>query len=328
VFLMRFDLRAPGKSAEQRADLYDAAIEMAAWAEDKGCASVVVSEHHASEDGYIPSPYVLAAAIAAVTTSVPINVAAAILPLYDPVRLAEDIITLDHVSRGRVMHTLAIGYRPVEYELHGVDFTRRGAIADEKLAILLSHLRGTAAGPKMTPEPFTPGGPTICVGGGTPPAARRAGRHGVGFIAQGGGPELEAAYNAAAAEAGLDPVFCMVPSPDNPQSIMVNDDVDAGWAEVGESLLADAMPYFAWNQEAGLAAGTVSLTEATTVDELRAANGSHRVVTVAEAVELIRTYGMLGVQPLCGGLDPDIAWTYLRRLVDEVLPAAAAPAPA
>ena len=173
MFLMRFDLRAPGKSAEQRADLYDAAIEMAAWAEDKGCASVVVSEHHASEDGYIPSPYVLAAAIAAVTTTVPISVAAAILPLYDPVRLAEDIITLDHVSRGRVMHTLAIGYRPVEYELHGVDFTRRGAIADEKLAILLSHLRGTADGPKMTPEPFTPGGPTICFGGGTPPAARR-----------------------------------------------------------------------------------------------------------------------------------------------------------
>jgi len=327
VFLMRFDLRAPGKSAEQRADLYDAAIEMAAWAEDKGCASVVVSEHHASEDGYIPSPYVLASAIAAVTKTVPISVAAAILPLYDPVRLAEDIITLDHVSRGRVMHTLAIGYRPVEYELHGVDFTRRGAIADEKLAILLSHLRGTADGPKMTPEPFTPGGPTICFGGGTPPAARRAGRHGLGFIAQGGGPELEEAYNAAAAEAGLDPVFCMVPPPDMPQSIMVNDDVDAGWAEVGESLLADAMPYFAWNQEAGLAAGTVSLTDAGTVDELRAANGSHRVVTVDEAVELIRTYGMLGVQPLCGGLDPDIAWTYLRRLVDEVLPAAAAPAP-
>ena len=323
MFLMRFDLRAPGKTAEQRADLYEAAIEMAAWAEDKGCASVVVSEHHASEDGYIPSPYVLAAAIAATTRTIPINVAAAILPLYDPVRLAEDMITLDHVSRGRVMHTLAIGYRPVEYELHGVDFTRRGAIAEEKLGILLSHLRGTAEGPRMTPEPFTPGGPTVCFGGGSRPAARRAGRHGVGFIAQGGGPELEEAYDEGARAAGVDPVFCMVPPPDMPQSIMVNDDVDAGWDEVGEALLADAMPYFAWNQEAGLAAGTVSLTEASTVDELRAANGSHRVVTVDQAVELIKRYGMLGVQPLCGGLDPGIAWTYLRRLADEVIPAAA-----
>ena len=324
MFLMRFDMRAPGKTAEQRADLYQAAVEMSAWAEDKGCASVVVSEHHASDDGYLPSPYILAAAIASATTTVPISVAAALLPLYDPVRLAEDIITLDHVSRGRVMHTLAIGYRPVEYELHGVDFTRRGAIADEKLGILLSHLRGTAAGPRMTPEPFTPGGPMICFGGGSKAAARRAGRHGVGFIAQASVPELEVAYEEAAREAGVEPVFCMIPPPDMPQSIFVNDDLDAGWAEVGESLLADAMPYYTWNVEAGLEADTVSLTNASTVDELRAANGSHRVFTVDQAVALVRSHGMLGVQPLCGGLDPDIAWTYLRRLVEEVLPAAAA----
>ena len=34
--------------------------------------------------------------------------------------------------------------------------------------------------------------------------------------------------------------------------------------------------------------------------------------------------GSLGLQPLCGGLDPEVAWTYLRRVVDEVLPIAAA----
>jgi hypothetical protein len=108
-----------------------------------------------------------------------------------------------------------------------------------------------------------------------------------------------------------------------PQSVFVNDDVDAGWEEVGASLLADALPYYTWNVEAGMEADTVSLTKASTVDELRAANGSHRVLTVAEAADLVRSHGMLGVQPLCGGLDPDLAWTYLRRLVEEVLPAAA-----
>src|SRR5437868_11571887 len=100
MYLMRFDLRAPGKSAEERADLYQAAIEMAEWADDKGCISVVVSEHHASEDGYLPSPLTLAAAMAVRTKNVPIAVAAALLPLYDPVRLAEELITLDHLSRG------------------------------------------------------------------------------------------------------------------------------------------------------------------------------------------------------------------------------------
>src|SRR4051812_40216931 len=117
---MRFDMRAPGRSAEERAALYQAAIDMAAWADTRGCLSVVVSEHHASEDGYLPSPLPMAAAMAAVTTNTPIAVAAALLAMYEPVRLAEDMIVLDHISRGRVMYVLGLGYRPVEYELHGV----------------------------------------------------------------------------------------------------------------------------------------------------------------------------------------------------------------
>lgn len=321
MFLMRFDMRAPGKSPAERAALYGAAVEMAAWAEDKGCASVVVSEHHVSDDGYLPAPYLLAASMAAVTTSVPIAVAAAPLPLYDPVRLAEEMIVLDHISRGRVAHTLALGYRPLEYELFGVDYKRRGAIADEKLAVLLSHVRGTAAEPRATPEPFTPGGPFISWGGATKAAARRAGRHGLGFIAQTDLPELKDAYVDAAVEAGYEPGLCVLPSLAAPTSVFVNDDIEAGWREVGPSLLADALSYADWNEAAGMAGITVSLSKGKTVEELRAEKGPHRVVTVDEAVALVETHGILGLQPLCGGLDPHIAWTYLHRVVDDVLPA-------
>ena len=59
MFTMRFDMRAPDFGAP-RADLYRAAIEMAAWAEDKGCAAVQVCEHHRSKDGYLPAPMILA----------------------------------------------------------------------------------------------------------------------------------------------------------------------------------------------------------------------------------------------------------------------------
>lgn len=59
------------------------------------------------------------------------------------------------------------------------------------------------------------------------------------------------------------------------------------------------------------------------MDELRAENGAHRVVTTKEAVELVRTFGMVALHPLCGGLDPDVAWPYLRRVVDDVVPAVA-----
>lgn len=318
MFILRFDMRAPGASADQRADLYRAAIEMAAYADATGKASIAVCEHHAASDGYLPSPIPLASAIAAVTTNAPIAVAATLLPFYDPVRLAEDMIVVDHISRGRAVFTLGIGYRPEEYELYGLDFARRGAIADEKLAALVHHLSGASG---VTPGPYSPGGPMLTWGGASKPAARRAGRNGIGFLAQGGDRAvLESTYAAAAEEAGQAPGICMVPPVDFPASVFVHDDVDAGWDEVGPALLHDAVAYAEWNESTGMADVTTSLSKATTVDALRADGGSHRVVTSDEAVELVKKYGMLGLQPLCGGLAPAVAWPYLRRVVEDVLP--------
>lgn len=324
MFSMRFDMRAPGRSAEERAALYRAAIDMAAWADGNGCSSIAISEHHASDDGYLPSPFPLASAMAAVTASTPIVVAAALLPLYDPIRLAEDLIVLDHISRGRVTVVLGVGYRAVEYDVHGVDYAERGRIADEKLAILLEALRGASAGaaPCLTPAPYSAAGPMVAWGGASKPAARRAGRHGVHFIGQADRPGLREAYEEAARAAGHEPGICYLPTAGAPLSAFVNDDLDAGWREVGPALLADAMPYYRWNQEAGSAGYTVSLSRSTTVDELRKEQGSHRVLTVLEAADVIRTFGSLSLQPLCGGLDPDVAWPYLRRVADEVIPTA------
>ena len=59
MFTMRFDMRAPAGGASTT-DLYKAAVEMAAWSETRGGVAAVISEHHASEDGYIPSPMLLA----------------------------------------------------------------------------------------------------------------------------------------------------------------------------------------------------------------------------------------------------------------------------
>ena len=51
MFMMRFDMRVPGKTPAQIADQYRAAIEMAQWADDKGCIGIGLSEHHCAEDG-------------------------------------------------------------------------------------------------------------------------------------------------------------------------------------------------------------------------------------------------------------------------------------
>lgn len=323
MYMMRFDMRVPGMSPEQIAEQYRAAIDMAQWVDGKGSFSLAISEHHASEDGYIPAPLLLASGMAAVTQNIGIMVAATLLPLYDPVRLAEEMIVLDHISRGRVSYVLGIGYRPEEYELYDLDFKQRGAIADEKLAKLLQTFKQTAAGegmPRVTPTAYSAGHPHIFWGGGSKPAARRAGRNGLGFLAQNNAPGLQETYEAACREAGFEPGPCLLPPPDMPGIVFVHPDPDQGWDEIGQYLLADALSYAEWNNKAGLDATVLSQSQ--TVEALRQENGNYRVVSVDEAVALMRQWGRLPLHPLCGGVPAELAWRYLRRVVDEVMPAA------
>jgi alkanesulfonate monooxygenase SsuD/methylene tetrahydromethanopterin reductase-like flavin-dependent oxidoreductase (luciferase family) len=318
---MRFDMRAPDFGAP-RAELFAAALEMASFAETRGAIAAVVCEHHAFEDGYLPSPLIMATALAARTKTLPITVAIAILPLCHPVRLAEEMITLDIISEGRVSYVLAIGYRPVEYELYGVAFNRRGQIAEEKLGTLLKAKAGEpfemdGRTVQVTPPPLSAGGPMVSWGGSSATAAKRAARHGIGFLSQGGDPGLEDIYNQACREHGMDPGFCFVPPRDMTTCLFVADDLDAAWSELGPYLMHDVTSYAASNQGDET---TASLSFATTADELRAENRSHRIVTPDEAVELVNAGEPLQLHPLIGGLPPEIAWRYLRNVVDEVMP--------
>jgi alkanesulfonate monooxygenase SsuD/methylene tetrahydromethanopterin reductase-like flavin-dependent oxidoreductase (luciferase family) len=321
VFLLRFDMRAPAIGAPTT-ELYAAALDMAEWSESRGALMAVVCEHHTMEDGYLPSPLVLATAMAARTTTLSIMTAVLVLPLYEPIRLAEDMVVLDVLSGGRVSHVLAVGYRPEEYEHHGVDFHRRGRIADEHLGLLLRAKTGEpfehdGRRIHVTPAPVTPGGPRLAWGGGSVPAARRAGRFGLDFFAQGGDPGLADVYAEAAAAHGHEPGFCMIPSTDLATTVFVADDLDRAWEELGPHLLHDVRSYAAINEGN---AHTASLSRAQTIDELRAEDRTHRVITVAEAVDLARSRHPLPLQPLVGGLPPEIAWPYLRTVTDEVVP--------
>ena len=322
MYMMRFDMRVPGKTPAQIANHYCGAVEMAQWADTRGPCAIAISEHHASEDGYLPAPLILASAMAAVTSEVSIMVAATLLPLYDPVRLAEEMIVLDHISKGRVGYVLGMGYRPSEYALYGLDYSKRGEIADDKLGQLLDTLRQASAGtdmPRVTPAPFSPGQPMIMWGGGSKPAARRVGRNGLGFLAQNSAPGLEETYVEASREAGFEPGPCIIPPAGMPSVVFVHPDPDQGWDEVGPHLLADALSYADWNEQAGLTA--TNLSQSRTVASLREENGAYRVLAIDQAVELTQQWGRLPLHPLCGGCPPELAWTYLRRVIDEVMPA-------
>jgi alkanesulfonate monooxygenase SsuD/methylene tetrahydromethanopterin reductase-like flavin-dependent oxidoreductase (luciferase family) len=322
MFTMRFDMRAPVAGAPAP-ELYHAALDMVAWGENNGCVGALLCEHHMADDGYLPAPMLLASAMAARTSSLPITIAVVLLPLYNPVRLAEEMAVLDIISNGRVSYVAAIGYRPVEYEMYGVDYHRRGAIAEEKLGVLLAAKAGDPfefddRRIQVTPAPVTPGGPLVAWGGGSIAAARRAGRHGIGFFAQKGDPELRVAYQAAARQEGHQPGLCILPPADATTTVFVADDVDDDWDELGPYLMHDVLSYAAWNEGN---TDSASLSSVSTAEALRAENRSHRILTVEEAIELVRAGAPLGLHPLIGGLPPETAWRYLATVAERVMPA-------
>ena len=314
MFTMRFDMRTPVSGAPTPA-LYDAALEMCAWAETRGAVMAVLSEHHATADGHLPSPLILASAIAARTKVLNILVAAAVLPLYHPVRLAEDMTVLDNLSKGRVHYVFGIGHRPEEYEHMGVDSCRRGQTADSHLALILELFKGEpveVAGRRVhvTPAASTQGGPRLMIAGGTAAAARRAGRHGLGFIAYSNTPGLKETFEAESRAHGHQPGPAQFPDGRSPTAVFVTDDVDAAWAEIGSYLLHDARMAAAYRQGDDSVA---SITRADSADELRSATGPYAVMTIDDAVAQIRSGANLPLHPLCGGMPPDIAWPYLER---------------
>src|SRR2546427_8741478 len=119
ILCLGYDLRRAPFGATTSADLVATALDQCAWADRLGFATVVLSEHHGSPDGYLPSPLVLGAAIAARTQHLRLVIAALIAPLHDPIRLAEDIAVLDVVSGGRVIPVVSGGYVESEVRAFG-----------------------------------------------------------------------------------------------------------------------------------------------------------------------------------------------------------------
>ena len=292
---------------------------MAAWAETRGCVAAVLCEHHGAEDGYLPSPLMLGAAIAARTEQLQL-ILTIILPFYDVARLAEDMSVLDHISAGRATYMFGIGYLAQEYDYFGLSLSDRGRLADEKLGLLRRLLAGEEVEHdgrrmKVTPPPREPQGPAMSWGGASLAAARRAGRNGLGLLANGVVPGMKEAYQEACRQHGHEPGFMLLPERDTVTNCFVADDVDAAWDEIGKYLLHDAMAYSQWNPGNAVSA---NMNTAKTIDELRHTSSSHVILSVEEARQRLAGGEMFNLSPLCGGIPPEIAWLYLKRFAELI----------
>jgi alkanesulfonate monooxygenase SsuD/methylene tetrahydromethanopterin reductase-like flavin-dependent oxidoreductase (luciferase family) len=310
LFIMRFDLRNPAMAGTDLADRYEATLEMAEWADHHGCLAVSLSEHHASDDGYLPSPLVMAAAIAARTTNVAIAINALIAPFYDPLRLAEDVAVVDQISRGRLALTIAAGYADHEFEMFGVSPSDRPAIIRKTVETLRNawtgepfEFRGRRV--RVQPTPAQAGGPPIILGGSSEGAARRAARIADGFI-----PSIEEAWPPYRDE-------CLKlgkadPGPGmgvNAHVVFMAEDPEAAWAEYGPYFLHESNAYGAWNPTAGDGA----YRQLADVAELRDGD-QYRIVTPDEYATHVEVdcMGVARLHPMVGGIPPALAWEQLR----------------
>lgn len=322
VTVLRINLVDPAPAPAALSARYRAAVEMAAFADDRGLTTVQTEEHHATTNGWIPSPLTFAGAVFGATRRIGVTVSALITPLHDPLRLAEDLASLDLLSGGRLVTVAGIGYRPEEYAAHGKDWTRRGALQDEVLETLLSAWTGEpfryqGRTVRVTPRPYTQPHPLLLIGGSSRAAARRAARLGLPLFPSAHLPELEAYYHDRRAEFGTEG-WVMLP-PERTSLLHISEDPDRTWAVYGAYLLHEARTYASW-QSAGIRSAVRST--ATDTEALRR-EGVYRVVTPDECVGIAEEAGAQGsliLHPLCGGMPVDEGWRSLHLFAERVLP--------
>jgi probable LLM family oxidoreductase len=183
-------------SASQRLEEIIAAAKLA---DDAGLDVFGVGEHHRL-DFAISAPAVLMAAIAKATHRIRLTSAVTVLSAADPVRVFEDIATVDLISKGRAELIVGRGAFPEPFPLFGVDVRDYDELFSEKFDLLerlgcservsWSGLRRSALNDvAIAPRPLQPRVPTWIAVGGTPESAVRAGTLGAPMaLAVLGGP--------------------------------------------------------------------------------------------------------------------------------------------
>ena len=223
------------------------AVELAQAGEEAGFESAWTVEHTVVPDGYqsrypytadgkmpggmadfpLPDPLIWMAYVAAATSRIKLGTAILILPQHNPVMTAKQVATLDHMSGGRILLGIGVGWMKEEFDAIGASFHDRGRRADEYVAAmreLWSSDRPTFHGEFVhfdaalcKPQPVRKSIPII-VGGDSTFAARRAGRLGDGYFPARGAPwELIDLARRTAEEHGRDPdaLEITVSLPDN-----------------------------------------------------------------------------------------------------------------
>jgi alkanesulfonate monooxygenase SsuD/methylene tetrahydromethanopterin reductase-like flavin-dependent oxidoreductase (luciferase family) len=326
-----YDFRNPQQWRRPWADLYAEMLDFITWSEGVGFEGAWVPEHHGADDGYVPSPLVVLAAIAARTKTIKLGSAIALAPLYHPVRFAEECAILDILSNGRLEMAVAIGYRRREAEAYGVDFSSRGRRTDEFLEIVRRLWAGetfsyegkhfTLKNASIVPCPSR-GRVPLYLGGFTDKALERTAKYGDGYF---GNMEICDLYAEKLRACGKDPAGARI----RIQGLLVL------VAHDPEKAMHELAPYFhyvnnaygEWLNEdrAATGFGDNALLKPMTLEAFKN-SGILNILTPSQAIEMFKT--MLSKTPVehfmmmaPPGLPPSKFVEYAEVFAKEVIPA-------
>ena len=254
-FGLLWSFRNPDWARVPWQELYRAQLDLVTESERLGFDQAWLTEHHFLDDGYSPSLFPIGAAIAARTRRIRVGTFLLLLPLHNPVRVAEDTATLDVLSSGRFDLGVGLGYRIGEFDDQGVPARERAGRMQEGLPIVRSLLAGDAVtidgrynklrDIRITPPALQRPHPPIWVGGTAPKAIERAARMGFHFLS--GSVASSVAYDEALRSNGRNPddfqIAAILP-------IYVAADRDHAWRTAARPLRHMAVNYLRWTAEA------------------------------------------------------------------------------
>src|SRR5262245_19218016 len=181
-FLMQRD------EAWSERSVYESGLAQMLAAESLGYSSVWIAEHHFNDCGLCPAPPVLAAFVAARTTTLRLGMGVSLLPLHHPVDLAEQLAVLDVVSDGRLDVGIGRGGTLQDYQTFQSDRADARARVEEGIAVMQRSWSGapfdfagrfhSADRLHVRPRPVQPPHPPVYIAANSEDSVRSAARLG------------------------------------------------------------------------------------------------------------------------------------------------------
>jgi alkanesulfonate monooxygenase SsuD/methylene tetrahydromethanopterin reductase-like flavin-dependent oxidoreductase (luciferase family) len=315
-----YDMWAPAIADAPLTLHYAEMLRQVEYAEAHGFTAVSFNEHHGTTTGYNPCPLVATTAVAARTRLIKLR-PLLLVPLRDPLRLAEELAVIDNIAGGgRLEPVFGAGYRPEEFAMFGKDLAGRRKAVDGAAQLMKQAWTGEwfehdGRQVRVTPRPVG-NGPKVLMGGASKAGARAAARYADGFYPI--SPALWPEYRDTCIELGKPD-----PGPAGkraPMFVHVATDPDAVWSRIAPFLLNAIAEYRSWTRDNMPVPPQFGITSE---EELRA-SGNYLVLTPQEAATLLEDLGPDGqiiLRPQWGGFHPELGWQSLRLFAEEVMPA-------